>query len=88
MMDQDKKDLAKVIGDYFGSDAAYLDIDVFTLAKRIIEAGWTKPVRCKECSQWSRNSGITESPNGHCFYHCIDINGHAFCSDGERKGNG
>ena len=44
-------------------------------------------VRCKDCKQWSRNSGIAESPNGHCFYHCIDTNGHDFCSYGERKDN-
>ena len=44
-------------------------------------------VRSKNCKQWSRNSGIAESPNGHCFYHCIDTNGHDFCSYGERKGN-
>jgi hypothetical protein len=42
-------------------------------------------VRCKDCKQWSRNSGIAESPNGHCFYHCIDTNGHDFCSYGERR---
>ena len=42
-------------------------------------------VRCKECKQWSRNSGIAESPNGHCFYHDIDTNGYDFCSYGERN---
>lgn len=42
-------------------------------------------VRCKECDQWKRNLGFTDSPNGHCFYHCIDTNGYDFCSYGERK---
>ena len=42
-------------------------------------------LRCKDCKQWSRNSGIAESPNGHCFYHDIDTNGYDFCSYGERR---
>ena len=42
-------------------------------------------VRCKNCKQWCRNSGITESPNGHCFCHDIETNGHDFCSYGERR---
>lgn len=42
-MDKIHKELAKVIENYFGADAGYLDIDVFTLAKRILDAGWTKP---------------------------------------------
>ena len=44
-------------------------------------------VRCKDCKQWSRNSGIAESPNGHCFCHDIETNGHDFCSYGERRDN-
>ena len=44
--------------------------------------------RCKNCKQWSRNSGIAESPNGHCFCHDIETNGHDFCSYGEREDNG
>lgn len=44
-------------------------------------------VRCKDCKQWCRNVGIVDSPNGHCFYHDIDTNGHDFCSYGERKDN-
>ena len=44
-------------------------------------------VRCKDCKQWRRNSGIAESPNGHCFCHDIETNGHDFCSYGERKDN-
>ena len=42
-------------------------------------------VRCKECKQWSRNIGIADSPNGHCFCHDIETNGHDFCSYGERR---
>ena len=44
-------------------------------------------VRCKDCKQWCRNVGFTDSPNGHCFYHDIDTNGCDFCSYGERKDN-
>ena len=44
-------------------------------------------VRCKDCQNWKRNVGITDSPNGHCFEHDIDTNGQDFCSYGEpRKG--
>ena len=45
-------------------------------------------VRCKDCKQWCRNNGITDSPNGNCFYHDATTNGHDFCSYGERKDNG
>ncbi len=44
-------------------------------------------VRCKDCSGWCRNIGIKDSPNGHCFTHDIDTNGHDYCSYGERKDN-
>ena len=42
-------------------------------------------VRCKDCRQWSRNVGVADSPNGHCFCHDIEMNGYDFCSYGERK---
>ena len=42
-------------------------------------------VRCKDCVQWHRNRGVTDSPNGHCFTHDIEMNQHDFCSYGERK---
>ena len=45
-------------------------------------------VRCKNCEQWSRNIGIVDSSNGHCFYHDIEMNGCDFCSYGERRGEG
>lgn len=45
-------------------------------------------VRCKDCWQWSRNVGVADSPNGHCFYHDIEMNGNDFCSYGERRGSG
>jgi hypothetical protein len=34
-------ELVEVINSYFGVDAAYFDVDAFTLAKRIMESGWT-----------------------------------------------
>lgn len=43
--------------------------------------------RCKDCEQWMRNRGIVDSPNGHCFYHDIETNGHDFCSYGKRRDN-
>lgn len=42
-------------------------------------------VRCKDCEAWARNSGLVDSPNGHCFYHCIDTNGFDFCSYGTKR---
>ncbi len=42
-------------------------------------------IRCKDCTAWVRNTGIADSPNGHCFEHGICTNGHDFCSYGERK---
>lgn len=39
-------------------------------------------VRGKDCDAWKRNVGIVDSPNGHCFKHDIDTNGHDFCSWG------
>lgn len=41
-------------------------------------------VRCKDCQNWNRNVGLTDSPNGHCFEHDIDTNGRDFCSYGEQ----
>lgn len=41
--------------------------------------------RCKDCVQWHRHCGVTDSPNGHCFTHDIEMNQHDFCSYGERK---
>ena len=41
-------------------------------------------VRCKDCQDWKRNVGLTDSPNGHCFEHDIDTNGQDFCSYGAR----
>ena len=42
-------------------------------------------VRCKSCTQWCRNCGVVDSPNGHCYYHEIEMNGFDFCSYGERR---
>lgn len=39
----------------------------------------------KDCNQWQRNCGVTDSPNGHCFYLDAEMNGYDFCSYGERK---
>ena len=46
---------------------------------------YVEVVRCKDCRQWSRNAGVADSPNGHCFCHDIEINGYDFCSYGERR---
>lgn len=63
--------------------------EVFHAAAKMVNllpaADVVEVVRCRDCEQWKRNSGFADSPNGHCFYHCIDTNGNDFCSYGERK---
>lgn len=49
---------------------------------------YVEVVRCEKCKQWSRNIGIADSPNGHCFCHDIETNGYDFCSYGERRSDG
>ena len=41
--------------------------------------------KCSDCKEWKRNVGVVNSPNGHCFYHGIQMNAYDFCSYGERK---
>lgn len=77
-------DLAKVIENYFGADAGYLDIDCFTLARRIMEAGWTKPVPCKDCKKWEYD----ENFSGWCVEWRRRTLGNHFCSYGERRTDG
>ena len=52
--------------------------------ERLPAADVAPVVRCKDCQNWKRNVGLTDSPNGHCFEHDIDTNGRDFCSYGER----
>ena len=42
-MEKEKRALVDAINSYFGCDALYFDIDSYTLATRIMEAGFTKP---------------------------------------------
>lgn len=58
------------------------------VADYLIDNDVVAVVLCKDCKQWQRNCGRTDSPNGHCFLHDIDPNGNDFCSYGERKNNG
>ena len=87
-MSDDQKELAKVIEKYFGADAGYLDIDCFTLARRIIEAGWLKPVRCKDCKFYE----LKYFPDGKMKMNCENNKGiwtntqpDCFCYYGERE---
>ena len=85
-MSEDQKALAKVIEKYFGADAGYLDIDCFTLARRIIEAGWIKPVRCKDCKYQDRASCPTYYEDRMTYRDCWALDGdNDFCSDGVRR---
>lgn len=60
-------------------EGAALFLDHIPDAKDVVEV-----VRCKDCEHWCRNSGIAESPNGHCFHHDIETNGYDFCSYGAK----
>ena len=42
-------------------------------------------VRCRECKNWARNTGMVDSPNGYCSYLDEVMNGYDFCSYGERR---
>lgn len=83
-MSYEQKELARVIENYFGADAGYLDIDCFTLARRIIEAGWIKPMRCKNCKH-----GEIDDPDFPNQYYCHEgcgwNDGDFYCFYGERK---
>lgn len=65
-------ELVEAINNYFGCDAAYFDVDAFTLAKRIMEAGWEKPVRCKDCykqnTSWCPMDSKRMRVSGYCSY--------------------
>ena len=65
----------RTCGDYA---AAFAEI------RKLPAADVAPVVRCKDCQNWKRNVGLTDSPNGHCFEHNIDTNGRDFCSYGER----
>ena len=73
-----RKDAAKLLGYIFG-------VDVVRRLHEVPAADVAPVVRCKDCQNWNRNVGLTDSPNGHCFEHDIDTNGRDFCSYGERK---
>ena len=89
-MDEKKKELAKVIEKYFGADAAYLDISCFDLAMVIIEAGWTKPVRCKDCKSYELQYYACGPEMGCTNSKAIwtSTPPDAFCSYGERREGG
>ena len=44
-------------------------------------------MRCKDCKHWQRNTGVVDSPNGHCFDLETCTNGLDFCSYGEYQTN-
>ena len=74
--------LTKVIEKYFGADARYLDISCLDVARAVLEAGWTKPVKCENCEY-----GVVDDeafPNQYlCKHNGSDWNeGEHFCSYG------
>ena len=86
-MDEQQKELAKVIEKYFGADAGYLDISCLDLARVILEAGWEKPVRCCDCV--SCKVILDNVGAGHCHckkrYGLPEVDPTDFCSCGERR---
>ena len=81
-----QKELAKVIERYFGADAGYLDISCFDLARVIIEAGWTKPMRCKDCKFWKDDILRDDDEMKCCSIGFYMTKGDKFCSFGKPKG--
>ena len=74
--------------DYYGKDSTYEHNGKCRgrmIADYLRKNGVVIPVRCKDCEHGCRNVGIVDSPNGHCFCHDIETNGHDFCSYGERR---
>ena len=55
------------------------------IADHLRKNGVVVVTQCEDCKHWCRNAGIADSPNGHCFCHDIETNGHDFCSYGERR---
>ena len=88
-MDKMQIELAKVIENYFGADAGYLDIDVFTLAKRIMESGWEKPVRCEDCKYYRKKGGVYKDDYCAILYYGEGTHRTAcerdFCSYGKKR---
>ena len=86
--------LTKVIENYFGADAWYLDISCLDVARVVLEAGWTKPRQCKDCKYFDTSK---TNPYGHhgCVFHTMGVQEHNvlwveetdFCSAWERKNN-
>lgn len=77
-----------IIRDLTAMKSEYDAISLDGIIKALMEAPAAdvdEVVRCKDCTAWVRNTGIADSPNGHCFEHGICTNGHDFCSYGERK---
>ena len=88
-MDKMQKELAQVIENYFGADAGYLDISCLDLAKRILDAGWEKPVRCKDCKHSEPCICVVceEGNTMVCSKFLNHVRKDHFCSYGERKDN-
>ena len=80
-----EKTVRELENEIYWTDSTKAAIRAFLRTVPAVDA--VEVVRCKACKEWCRNSGITESPNGHCFCHDIETNGHDFCSYGERRGN-
>lgn len=77
--------LTKVIEKYFGADAGHLDISCLDLARQILEAGYDRPVRCKDCKYYTSALDNGEKDcsvsRGLVFAKPDD-----FCSIGKRMG--
>ena len=86
-MFEKKKELAKVIEQYFGADAGYLDISCIDLARRILEAGYEKPVRCKDCKYYNREESEC-NVKFDCDGEKLTMDFHHYCSDGKRRSDG
>jgi hypothetical protein len=84
-MSKEHLELTKVVEKYFGADAGYLDISCLDVARVVLQAGWTKPVPCKDCKHWLEHDGEMFC---HCYANLMtDTAADDFCSYGERRDN-
>ena len=86
MATEQQIELTKVIERYFGADAWYLDISCLDLARTIIDAGYTKQVRCQNCGHHSSNGCLGDRVWCRKLSRYMDADG--FCSCGWKTEDG
>ena len=81
--DERINDLRTLYGDYDQYTSGYeacAELIADAPAADVVEV-----VRCRECTNWRRNIGFGDSPDGQCLYFGLLTSKDDFCSYGERK---